>query len=334
MVKVLVAPDKFRGTATAPQVASALAEGFRAAGQQVTIQALSDGGEGFLAVLGGPNRFTTVTGPLGDEVDAGWRLASRTAVIEMALASGLALVGGAESNDPVAASTFGTGELISAALDAGARKIVLGVGGSASTDGGMGALRALEPIHRLRGVAMEVACDVRLEFLKAAKVFAPQKGATPAQVQLLEGRLVRLAQMYSDDYGCDVTALEGGGAGGGLAGGLACVGATLSSGFDVIAESVDLDELVESADVVVTGEGFLDEESFDGKLVGGIVELCKSMDTPVVAVVGQAFDDADLRVPTISLVDLYGRDAAMGDTIGCLTDAAPGVIELLATRDR
>lgn len=330
-MRVLVAPDKFRGTASAPQVAAALAEGLTGAGHRATRQPLSDGGEGFLEVLGGANRFTTVTGPLGDEVEAGWRLASRTAVIEMALASGLSLVGGADSNDPVAASTYGTGELIGAALDSGARKILLGVGGSASTDGGLGALRALEPMHRLRGVDLQIACDVRLSFLEAAKVFGPQKGASAAQVQLLEGRLARLAQMYADDYGTDVVDLEGGGAGGGLAGGLACVGGTLLSGFDLVSEAVDLDELVESADLVITGEGFLDEESFNGKLVGGVVEMCQSMNTPVVAIVGQSFDDAERRVPTVSLVESFGREAAMGDTIACLIDSVPLAIDLFAS---
>ncbi|MGB6056714.1 MAG: glycerate kinase [Microthrixaceae bacterium] len=330
-MRVLVAPDKFRGTASAPQVAAAIAEGLTGAGHRATSQPLSDGGEGFLEVLGGANRSTTVTGPLGDEVEAGWRLASRTAVIEMALASGLSVVGGADSNDPVAASTYGTGELISAALDAGARKILLGVGGSASTDGGLGALRALEPMHRLRGVDLQIACDVRLNVLEAARVFSPQKGATSAQVQLLEGRLARLAQMYADDYGTDVVDLEGGGAGGGLAGGLACVGGMLSSGFDLVSEAVDLDELIESADLVITGEGFLDEESFHGKLVGGVVEMCQSMDTPVVAVVGQSFDDAERRVPTVSLVESFGWDAAMGDTIACLIAAAPRAVGLIGS---
>lgn len=331
-MKVLVAPDKFRGTATATQVASAIADGLRKAGHRATAQPLSDGGEGFLEVLGGPNRSTTVSGPLGDDVDAPWRLVSRTAVIEMALASGLALVGGAEGNDPVAASTYGTGELISAAMDAGARKILVGVGGSASTDGGMGALRALEPMHRLRGVSLEVACDVRLPFLEAARVFAPQKGATPAQVQLLDGRLARLAQLYVESYETDVTSIEGGGAGGGLSGGLACVGAKLSSGFDLVADSVDLDELIEKADVVITGEGFLDEESFNGKLVGGVVELCRALETPVVAVVGEAFDDAEKRVPTISLVETFGREVAMEDTLNCLRSAAQQAIDLVRTR--
>ena len=145
-VRVLVAPDKFRGTATAAEAATALAEGCRELGHDVVLQPLADGGEGTLEVLGGPNRTTTVTGPLGDPVEAPWRLAKPDAVIEMAAASGLELVGGAEGNDPVAASTYGTGELIAAALGAGARRIVVGVGCSATTDGGLGALTEIAQI--------------------------------------------------------------------------------------------------------------------------------------------------------------------------------------------
>ena len=129
---------------------------------------MADGGEGTLEALGGPNRTTTVTGPLGAPVDAAWRLDGRTAVIEMAAASGLALVGGAEANDPVAASTVGTGELIVAALDVGARRVIVGLGGSATTDGGLGALRALHPLGRLKGIELVVACDSRVPFLDAA----------------------------------------------------------------------------------------------------------------------------------------------------------------------
>ena len=257
---VLVAPDKFRGTATAAAAASAIAAGLRSLGHEVRECPLADGGEGLLDVLGGPNRTTTVTGPLGDPVEAAWRLDRRSAVVEMARASGLEGVGGAEGNDAVAASTYGTGELITAAVDAGARQVLVGGGGSATTDGGLGALRAMHPLQRLRGVRIEVACDVRLGFVDAARVFGPQKGASPTQVELLERRLERLVQVYREEHGLDVSELEGAGAAGGLAGGLACAGAELRGGFELVAERLDLDELVEAADLVVTGEGFLDEE--------------------------------------------------------------------------
>jgi len=240
----------------------------------------------------------------------------------MALASGLSLVGGAEHNDAVAASTFGTGELLSAALEAGAKKIVVGLGGSATTDGGLGALRALEPLHRVRGVELNVACDVGVRFVQAAQLFGPQKGATPSQVKLLERRLERLLQVYENDYGVQVGDLVGGGAAGGLAGGLACLGASLLSGFDLVADYLGLDELIESADLVITGEGFLDAESFEGKVVGGVTDLANRLNVPVVAVVGEAFDAAQTLVPTVSLVEQFGRDRAMGDTLACLQEAA------------
>ena len=325
-----MAPDKFRGTASAATAAGALAAGLRDLGHEAIERPLADGGEGLLQVLGGANRSTTVTGPLGDPVEAPWRLSKGTAVIEMACASGLQLVGGAEGNDPVAASTYGTGELISAAIDAGAKTIIVGVGGSATTDGGLGALRALYPLPRLRGVRLEVACDVRLRFVDAARVFSPQKGATSAQVALLERRLERLVQVYENDYSVDVAGLEGGGAAGGLAGGLACVGASLVPGFDLVAEMVGLDESAESAELLITGEGFLDAESFDGKVVGGVVDLGAALGVPVVAVVGEAFDEAEDLVPTISLVERFGRDRAVGDTVACLHEAAALAVQLVS----
>jgi len=325
---VVVAPDKFRGTASAAAAAGALAEGLRAVGHDVVELPLADGGEGLLDVLGGANRSSMVTGPLGDAVDAPWRLSRGTAVIETACASGLQLAGGPDHNDPVAASTYGTGELISTALESGAKTIIVGVGGSATTDGGLGALRALYPLPRLRGVRLEVACDVRLTFVDAARVFAPQKGATPAQVELLERRLERLVQVYENDYSVDVSELEGGGAAGGLAGGLACVGASLVPGFDLVADMVGLDDVAETAELLITGEGFLDAESFDGKVVGGVVELGAALGIPVVAVVGEAFDDAEHRVSTISLVEHFGRERAMGDTLACLREAAVLVLAL------
>ncbi len=320
-MRILAAPDKFRGTATAAEVASAVAAAGRREGRARTAEVpLSDGGEGFLDVFGGANRTSTVTGPLGDPVEAGWRLAERTAVIEMARASGLALVGGAEGNDPVAASTAGTGELIVEALDAGARRIFVGHGGSASTDGGLAALRALFPLPRLRGVELVAAVDVHTRFVDAAQVFGPQKGATPNQVALLARRLERLAQVYADDYGVDVTHLAGSGAAGGLAGGLAVAGASIEVGFDLITDELDLATKVEDADLVVTGEGFVDEASFDGKVVGGVVALAREFAVPVLVVAGEVFDAVGDRAETVSLVERFGRERAMVDTTSCITE--------------
>ena len=330
-MRVVAAPDKFRGTATAAEVAAAIGRAARSVGWTCDEIPLADGGEGTLEALGGPNRRTTVTGPLGDSIDAEWRLAGRTAVIEMARASGLDLVGGAEGNDPIAASTYGTGELIMAALDSGARRILVGVGGSATTDGGLGALRAMYPLPRLRGIELLVACDVRTCFIEAAEVFAPQKGASPAQVELLRRRLERLAQVYLEDHGVDVRTLEGGGAAGGLAGGLAAAGASLIEGFDLVAEELDFDATLDGADLVVTGEGFLDEQSFDGKVVGGVLERAQEAGVPVLAVAGEVFDDADQRLHAVSLVERFGEERSRADTVACVEEV---VAAALAAHER
>jgi len=325
-VRVIAAPDKLRGTATAAEVAAAIGRAAAAAGWACDEVPMADGGEGTLEALGGPNRVTTVTGPLGRPVEARWRLDGRTAVIEMAEASGLALVGGAEGNDPVAASTAGTGELIVAALDAGARRVLVAVGGSATTDGGLAALRALHPLGRLTGIDLLVACDVRTGFVDAATVFAPQKGATTAQVELLRRRLERLAQVYVAEHGVDVTGLEGAGAAGGLAGGLAAAGGRLVRGFDLVADEVGLDERLEGADLVITAEGFLDAQSFEGKVVGGVVELAASFAVPVLAVAGEVFDGVEDRVRAVSLVERFGRERAHQDTLACIEEVVAGAL--------
>ncbi len=166
--------------------------------------------------------------------------------------------------------TRGTGELIAAAFREGARRVIVGIGGSASTDGGLGALNALG--WSLAGRKLIVACDVVTPFLDAARVFGPQKGATAAQVRLLGRRLDRLAIEYGERSGRDVTALEGSGAGGGLAGGLAAIGATLVRGFEAVADEVGLFEALEGAEVALTGEGTFDATSLQGKVVGSLLE--------------------------------------------------------------
>ena len=247
---------------------------------------MADGGEGTLDALGGPNRESVVSGPLGEATSAAWRLSEGVAVIEMARASGLALVGGARGNDPMAASTAGTGELIAEAIESGANQVLIGVGGSATTDGGLGAIRALPSTARLRGVSMQVMCDVRTRFLDAARVFGPQKGASAAQIELLTRRLELLAQMYAEEHGVNVATMDRSGAAGGLAGGLAAHGAQLMSGFEAIADEVALYDAIEGADLVVTGEGRLDATSFDGKVVGGVAQLARAAGVPVLAIVG------------------------------------------------
>ncbi len=326
---MVAAPDKFRGTASARQVAAAIAAAAAAAGWACDEAPVADGGEGTLDAIGGRVRSSRVRGPLGEAVEAEWRLLSSLpgtvvgsgpmALIEMARATGLDLAGGPEWNDPMRASTEGVGDLILAAVAAKARRVVVAVGGSASTDGGLGCLNALRPRGRLAGVDLVVAYDVTTTFVGAAAEFAPQKGATPAQVALLGRRLERLAQVYLDEYGVDVRSIPGAGAAGGLAGGLAAVGATLLPGFDFVADTIELAERIEGADLVVTGEGFLDEHSFDGKAVGGVVELAEEAGVPVLVVVGEAFDSGP--VPAVSLVERFGRTRAFEDTLACVEEA-------------
>lgn len=321
-MKVLAAVDKFRGTATAAQVATAIGHACWQLGHDCIERPLADGGEGTLDALGGANRTTLVTGPLGDPVNADWRLHRGTAIIEMACASGLLLSGGQEKNDAVAASTTGTGELIDAALDLGAKRIIVCLGGSATTDGGLGAVRAIQTPARLKGVEFVVACDVTTAFTDAAKVFGPQKGASPAQVQLLTTRLERLVQMYKETHGVDVSLLPGAGAAGGLAGGLAALGAKLVPGFDLVAQEVLLDELLIDVDFIITGEGYMDKESFSGKVVGSMAELAAEKRIQISAICGDIHQEVQGQLNSLSLVELFGREKAMQQPLHCIEQAA------------
>jgi glycerate 2-kinase len=310
---LLAAPDKFRGSLTASEAARALARG---AGRGCRELPLADGGEGTLEVLGGANRITRVTGPLGEPVDAGWRLEGGTAVIEAACASGLVLAGGVAGNDPVNATTRGTGELIAAALAEGAAEVIVAVGGSATTDGGLGAVEALhgEPFR----VPVRVACDVQTPFLDAATVFAPQKGATPEQVELLSRRLAGLAERY----GVAVSRLPGSGAAGGLAGGLASLGAELVRGFELVAAHAGLESALDGTELVLTGEGRLDSTSFEGKVVGGVLDACARRGIPAVVIAGALEPGLAAPVPAYSLVERFGLNRAYAEAEACVTELA------------
>ena len=267
---------------------------------------LADGGEGTLdAILDasrGSLREARVTGPDGAPVDAAWGLlADGTAVVEMARASGLALVRG---NDPLTATTYGTGELIAAALDAGCRRVVVGVGGSATVDGGLGALEALG--WTLRGAEVVVACDVRSAFLDAPRLFGPQKGASRADVTVLEKRLQGLAARLAATFGVDVVGLPGAGAAGGLAGGLAAAGARLVPGFDVVAAVVGFEEAVAASAAVVTGEGRVDATTLDGKVVARVLEAARAKGLPAGVVAGMIDRRIELAAPSRALVDAGG----------------------------
>ena len=321
-VRVLAAVDKFKGTATAAQVAAAIGHACWELGHDCVEQPVADGGEGTLEALGGANRVSTVTGPLGDPVQAEWRFHRGTAVIEMARASGLTLVGGAANNDAMAATTTGTGELIDQALDLGAKKIVVCLGGSATTDGGLGCVRAITAPARLKAVQLLVACDVQTTFVDAAPVFAPQKGASPAQVDLLKGRLQRLAQLYREQYGVDVLGVPGTGAAGGLAGGLVALGGRLQPGFDLVADEVDLHDKIQAADLVITGEGYLDEQSFEGKVIGGVQAMCAALGKPVAAIVGDSAPEVRHLIDHRAIARDHGIERAMNEPLWCIEHSA------------
>ncbi|GAA2721556.1 glycerate kinase family protein [Cellulomonas aerilata] len=317
-MRVLISPDKFKGTASADEVAAAMAAAVTARSWTTELIPMADGGEGTLDALGGPNRTSTVTGPLGTPVEAAWRLGDGVAVVEAARCAGLVLAGGAAGNRPLEATTRGVGELIAEAVALGARRLLVTVGGVATTDGGRGALDAVGDLPP--GVDLQVACDVATLFVDAAAVFGPQKGATPGDVAVLTRRLQDLRAEYLRTTGRDVGGLPGSGAAGGLAGGLAALGARLVPGVDMVADALGIDAALARADLVLTGEGRLDAQSFEGKVVGGVDGRARRAGIPCLAVVGVA-DPGVARLPVVSLVEACGLDRALHDTRAAITEA-------------
>lgn len=325
---VVVAMDKFRGTLTAAQACAAVAAGVRQAGYDVVSVPMSDGGEGFLDALGGANRMTTVTGPQGFPVDARWRLDGGRAVIESAQACGLALMDDSAPRDPLTATSRGVGELTAAALSDGAREIWVGVGGTGCTDGGAGALAALDawlpPGTTELPAAVTALVDVTTRFTDAARVFGPQKGAEPAQVETLTRRLAEQTRAYADRYGRRIEQIDGSGAGGGLAGGLCAIGGRIRSGFDAVAEASGLENAVTAADLVITGEGRFDATSLRGKVVGGVLRLAAEAGVPALVLAGSADPDVAVSggVTVQALAAAFGRQRAWHDAAGALTELA------------
>jgi glycerate 2-kinase len=283
----LVAPDSFKGTFSAREVAAAIARGLRGAGREAEELPVADGGEGtidaLLSTLDGELRTARVGDPLGRPIDASFALidGGRTAIVEMARASGLGLVGEGE-RDAWAASTRGTGELIAAAVEAGAERVIVTVGGSATTDGGAGALEALEEAGV--NVELDVLCDVRTPWEDAPRVFGPQKGADGDLVRRLERRLDGLAQTFKrDPHGEPMT-----GCAGGLSGGLwAQHRARLHDGPAFVLGALGFDERMRASAFVVTGEGRIDEQTLQGKLVGEVATRCRQAGVPCHGVVGK-----------------------------------------------
>jgi glycerate 2-kinase len=323
MPHVVAAPDKFRGTASAVEAAAAMARAVQGAGWSFDQAPMSDGGEGLLEALGGSPRTTSVPGPLGHPVTAEWRLLAGSdgqrpdAVVEMSRAAGRALLPHPKGDEPVRADTAGVGHLLLAARDAGVQRIVIGCGGSATTDGGWGAVEVVGSPSVLAGIDLVVACDVTTPFRQAAALFGPQKGATPAQVSELADRLATLAERYRRDFEVDVDAIPGSGAAGGLAGGLAALGARIVPGFDLVADMTGLRARIALADLVVTGEGHLDLPSFHGKVPGGVLTLCAGR-CPVLCVVGAADQEVLDNPPTgmeiVSLTERFGPTRARHET--------------------
>ncbi len=327
---LVAAPDKFRGTLDAIEAASAIAEAARSARWTADEAPLSDGGEGFGTVLGGTPSPIRVSGPLGQPVDSRfWVLDDPTiCVVEMAEASGRALLPHPTPDEAFSASTEGVGQLILAAISSGASTIIVGCGGSATTDGGWGAVTTILDGGGLAGSHLVVATDVTTAYLDAARTFGPQKGADSSTVARMERRLEVLGRRLGELTGRTIASLPRSGAAGGLAGGLMALGAEAASGIDVVAGLIDLDARIAAADLVVTGEGRLDATSLEGKTVASLVDrIPPSTRLAVIAgscEAGIADRLGDLRgseVEVISLTELVGAERSEDDARAAVVEA-------------
>jgi glycerate kinase len=309
---VLVAPDAFKGTLTAAQVSEAIAEGLRGGGATVDECPAADGGEGTLAALTSALRLSLhevdVHDALGRSVQAPIGLGEDgCAVIETAAAIGIAQLNRDELH-PLLASSRGAGELIGHALDAGAERLLVCVGGSATVDGGQGALEGIDDLAAFRRARVEVLCDVETPFERAAAVYGPQKGASATDVALLSSRLEDFAAtLPRDPRGRART-----GAAGGLSGALWAHGATLSGGAERVLGLLELDRRLAHAELLITGEGRLDAQTTEGKLVAVVARRAHALGVPVVAVVGQlAAGEEVVRELALTRVLVAGTPAAL-----------------------
>ena len=329
-MNILIAPDKFKGSLNAREVAENIAKGLRDAlpDAKIDIVPMADGGEGtaeaICDVRGGSWLKCKAHDPLGREIDAryGWIQSGKIAVMEMSEAAGMRRIS-EDERDPVRATTFGVGEMILDAANRGANEIIIGLGGSATNDGGFGMARALgfrflAHEHELRGAVTELAGLERIQKPKdlilprliaavdvknpllgkngATRVFGPQKGVTKDQIDKLELALTRLADVVAKEFGFDYRNEAGAGAAGGLGFGLmSFCGAKVRPGFDVAAEAVGLESKIKDADVVITGEGSLDRQTLEGKTPAGVAQLAGKLGKPVFAIVGRAIKDPDVR---------------------------------------
>jgi glycerate 2-kinase len=329
-MRILIAPDKFKGSLNARDVAENIAAGLREVlpESKIDIVPMADGGEGTAEVvcdaLGGKWVKCGAHDPLGREIEAryAWIDNRKLAVMEMSEAAGMRRLSESE-RDPLRANTFGVGEMILAAANRGAREIVIGLGGSATNDGGVGMARALgfrfceqeqeyeqelsriaklEWIEKPKNLAlpkMVAAVDVRNPLLGengATRVFGPQKGATENKIDILERALGRLAEIVAKDFGVDYRDEPGAGAAGGLGFGLMSFGgAVMKPGFGVVAESVGLESRMEDVDVVITGEGSLDRQTLEGKIPAGVAQLARKLGKRIFGIVGRASEDRQVQ---------------------------------------
>ncbi len=340
-MRIIVAPQEFKGTLTAEEAARAMAQGAVRAAPDATVQdiPLADGGPGTVRALvagaGGELRRAVVTGPMGEPVEAGWGLLGDcTAVIEMAAASGLVLVP-PDERDPCVATTYGVGELVRAALDAGCRRIVIGLGGSATNDGGAGMAQALG-VRLLDGGARDLprggaalarlaridvsgldprlqesevvgATDVRNPLCGpegASVVYGPQKGATAEMVQELDAALANYAEVIQRDLGAEVADVPGSGSAGGLGAGLtAFLGAHIRPGIEIVAEVLHLRERIEGAGLLITGEGRLDGQTGYGKTIAGAARIAGEAGVPVLIVPGALGPGWEQILPLVAGVE-------------------------------
>ena len=329
--KIAIAPDSFKGTMTALEAAERIEEGFKSALTNILVKKIpmADGGEGTVCAIveatGGKIIKRTVLDPLGRKIKSSFGISGdgHTAVIEMAEASGLLLLKPKERN-PMKTSTYGTGELIRSALKLGVSHILVGIGGSATNDGGIGMARALgvrfldatghllpdgggslsklvridmsklDPL--LKKVKIEVACDVENPLIGktgAAQVYGPQKGATPAMINKLDAGLLNMANIIKRDLDVDILKVPGAGAAGGLGAGLmAFVGGELRPGVDIVIDRINLRQRIKGCDLVVTGEGRMDGQTVFGKTPSGVARVARELGIPVIAICGCLGKDA------------------------------------------
>ena len=324
MPKVVIAPDKFKFSLSAKDVAISIAKGIPHKLTKELIP-LSDGGDGMLeSLVKRPNMSSLVTDAFGNLVQASWHFSDGEAIIESAKICGLEVSSKQlGSFDPVNATTKGLGELINKVIEMGAHKLTIGIGGTATTDGGYGMISALNPRYRNKSIDVVALCDVKTKFLDAAVMFGPQKGASPKQVELLTRRLEFLVQKYEEEYKVNVN-LPRSGAGGGLAGGLlAFFGAELVDGAPYIGQMKNLEQALADADLVITGEGKLDDSSFSGKVVGYVLETASHLGLNCAIIAGQVDSESELngyKNNVFSLADYFGLEAALSNTKGCLVE--------------